>query len=185
MTNNHALFYFDRIFVLFFLYNIIMKENKYLSKYLLIEGEIIMIIRIEMENKEVRSYAELGEEMGMMESCEVVNQVSKNMSIKSKNFAMSNVRDEENEKVISEMEINADFLIKIIRKMSPIISACKMVYGLVMNLFDDITEDMGNFDDWDIDIESEDDDAENGCGYTEASVCDNEQTSVGDDTISQ
>ena len=114
-----------------------------------------MKIRIEMENKELRSYAELYEEMGVMEACAITNQVSKNMSIKSKNFGMSNTRDEENDKIISEMEINADFLIKIVRKLSPIISACKMVWGLVVNLFGDIAEDIGDEDEWEIKIEGE------------------------------
>lgn len=116
-----------------------------------------MKIRIEMENKELRSYAELYEEMGVMEACAITNQVSKNMSIKSKNFGMSNTRDEENDKIISEMEINADFLIKIVRKLSPIISACKMVWGLVVNLFEDIAEDIGDEDEWEIKMEGEDD----------------------------
>ena len=114
-----------------------------------------MKIRIERENKELRSYAELYEEMGIMEACAITNQVSKNMSIKSKNFGMSNTRDEENDKIISEMEINADFLIKIVRKLSPIISACKMVWGLVVNLFGDIAEDIGDEDEWEIKIEGE------------------------------
>lgn len=116
-----------------------------------------MKIRIEMENKELRSYAELYEEMGVMEACAITNQVSKNMSIKSKNFGMSNTRDEENDKIISEMEINADFLIKIVRKLSPIISACKMVWGLVVNLFEDIAEDIGDEDEWEIKMEGEED----------------------------
>lgn len=116
-----------------------------------------MKIRIEMENKELRSYAELYEEMGVMEACAITNQVSKNMSIKSKNFGMSNTRDEENDKIISEMEINADFLIKIVRKLSPIISACKMVWGLVVNLFEDIAEDIGDEDEWEIKVEGEED----------------------------
>ena len=116
-----------------------------------------MKIRIEMENKELRSYAELYEEMGIMEACAITNQVSKNMSIKSKNFGMSNTRDEENDKIISEMEINADFLIKIVRKLSPIISACKMVWGLVVNLFEDIAEDIGDEDEWEIKMEGEED----------------------------
>ena len=116
-----------------------------------------MKIRIEMENKELYSYAELIEEMGMMEANAVVNQSSMAMSIKSKNFGMSTTRDEENEKIISEMEINADFLIKIIRKMSPIISACKMVWGLVVNLFEDIIEDIGDEDEWEIKMEDDDD----------------------------
>ena len=116
-----------------------------------------MKIRIEMENKELRSYAELYEEMGVMEACAITNQVSKNMSIKSKKFGMSNTRDEENDKIISEMEINADFLIKIVRKLSPIISACKMVWGLVVNLFEDIAEDIGNEDEWEIKMEGEED----------------------------
>lgn len=117
-----------------------------------------MKIRIEMENKELRSYAELYEEMGVMEACAITNRVSKNMSIKSKNFGMSNTRDEENDKIISEMEINADFLIKIVRKLSPIISACKMVWGLVVNLFEDIAEDIGDEDEWEIKMEGEEDD---------------------------
>ena len=116
-----------------------------------------MKIRIEMENKELRSYAELYEEMGVMEACAITNQVSKNMSIKSKNFGMSNTRDEENDKIISEMEINADFLIKIIRKLSPIISACKMVWGLVVNLFEDIAEDIGDEDEWEVEMEGDED----------------------------
>lgn len=114
-----------------------------------------MKIRIEIENKELYSYAELGEEMGMMEACAIVNQSSKNMSIKSKNFGMSNTRDEENDKVISEMEINADFLIKIIRKLSPIINACKMVWSLIVNLFEDIAEDIGDEEDWEIKMEED------------------------------
>ena len=117
-----------------------------------------MKIRIEMENKELYSYAELYEEMGVMEACAVTNQVSKNMSIKSKNFGMSNARDEENDKIISEMEIDADFLIKIIRKLSPIISACKMVWSLIVNLFEDIAEDFGDEDEWEIEIEGDEDD---------------------------
>ena len=116
-----------------------------------------MKIRIEMENKELRSYAELYEEMGVMEACAITNQVSKNMSIKSKNFCMSNTRDEENNKIVSEMEINADFLIKIIRKLSPIISACKMVWSLVTNLFEDIAEDIGDEDEWEIKMEGDED----------------------------
>ena len=116
-----------------------------------------MKIRIEMENKELRSYADLYEDMSAMEACTITNQVSKNMSIKSKNFGMSNTRDEENDKIISEMEINADFLIKIVRKLSPIISACKMVWGLVVNLFEDIAEDIGNEDEWEIKMEGEED----------------------------
>ena len=116
-----------------------------------------MKIRIEMENKELRSYAELYEEMGVMEACAITNQVSKNMSIKSKNLGMSNVRDEENDKIVSEMEINADFLIKIIRKLSPIISACKMVWGLITNLFEDIAEDIGDEDEWEIEMEGDED----------------------------
>lgn len=116
-----------------------------------------MKIRIEMENKELRSYAELYEEMGVMEACAITNQVSMNMSIKSKNFGMSNTRDEENDKIISEMEINADFLIKIIRKLSPIISACKMVWGLVVNLFEDIAEDIGDEDEWEVEMEGDED----------------------------
>ena len=114
-----------------------------------------MKIRIEIENKELRSYAGLYEEMGVMEAYAITNQVSKNMSIKSKNFGMSNTRDEENDKIISEMEINADFLIKIVRKLSPIISACKMVWGLVVNLFEDIAEDIGDEDEWEIKMEGE------------------------------
>ena len=120
-----------------------------------------MKIRIEMENKELRSYAELGEEMGMMEACATINQSSKNMSIKFKNMNMANIRDEENERIISEMEINADFLIKIIRKLSPIVSACKMVWGLVVNLFEDIAEDIGDEDDWEIEMEGNDEDVKN------------------------
>lgn len=116
-----------------------------------------MKIHIEMENKELHSYAELYEEMGVMEACVLTNQVSKNMSIKSKNFGMSNARDEENDKIVSEMEINADFLIKIIRKLSPIISACKMVLGLITNLFEDITEDIGDEDEWEIEMEDDED----------------------------
>lgn len=116
-----------------------------------------MKIHIEMENKELRSYAELYEEMGVMEACTITDQVSKNMSIKSKNFGMSNTRDEENDKIISEMEINADFLIKIVRKLSPIISACKMVWGLVVNLFEDIAEDIGDENEWEIRMEGEED----------------------------
>ena len=70
---------------------------------------------------------------------------------------MSNTRDEENDKIISEMEINADFLIKIIRKLSPIISACKMVWGLVVNLFEDIAEDIGDEDEWEVEMEGDED----------------------------
>lgn len=114
-----------------------------------------MKIRIEMENKELRSYAELYEELGTMEACAITNQASKNMSIKSKNLNMSNTRDEKNDKVVTEMEINADFLIKIVRKLSPIINACKMVWGLITNLFEDVADDMGDMDDWDIEIEGD------------------------------
>ena len=119
-----------------------------------------MKIRIEMENKELRSYANLYEELGVMEACAITNQVSKNMSIRSKNFGMSNTRDEENDKIVNEMEINADFLIKIVRKLSPIIGACKMVWSLIVNLFEDITEDMGDMDDWEIDMEGDEDEEE-------------------------
>lgn len=134
-----------------------MKDNNNVLKIFYLRRRTIMKIRIEMENKELHSYAELIEEMGMMEANAVVNQSSMAMSIKSKNFGMSNTRDEENEKIISEMEINADFLIKIIRKMSPIISACKMVWGLVANLFEDIIEDIGDEDEWEIKMEDDDD----------------------------
>lgn len=123
-----------------------------------------MKIHIEMENKELCSYAGLYEEMGMMEARDFIDQSSKNMSIKSKNFNMSNIRDEENEKLINEMEISAELLIKIIRKLSPIISACKMVWELITNLFEDIAEDIGDEDDWDIEMEDEEDGDETGCG---------------------
>ena len=120
-----------------------------------------MKIRIEIENKELYSYAGLYEEIGVMDACTITNQVSRNMSIKSKNFGMRNVRDEKNDKIVSEMEINADFLIKIIRKLSPIISACKMVWGLIINLFEDVAEDIGNEDGWEIEMEGNEDEEDN------------------------
>ena len=151
----HTPFYLNPYFHFFFLYSITMKDNNNVLKLLLKEGETIMNIRIEIENKELYAHAELYEEMGVMEACAITNQVSRNMSIKSKNFSMSNTRDEENNKIIGEMEINADFLIKIIRKLSPIISACKMVWGLVVNLFEDIAEDIGDEDEWEIEMEDD------------------------------
>lgn len=114
-----------------------------------------MKIRVEMENKEIRSCAELTGTMGLAETSEVYEQNVKNMSIKAKNFSMSNTRNDNEDKVVTEMEINCDFLIKIIRKMHPVIIACKTVWGLIKNMFEDMVEDIGDEDDWDIYIEGE------------------------------
>lgn len=116
-----------------------------------------MKIRVEMENKELYSYAGLAEELGMGDAAEMVEQSSKNMSISSPKFSVKNIRDEKNETVVSVVEFDAELLIKIVRKLSPIISACKMIWGMFTNLFEDVAEDMGDMDDWDIDIEGEED----------------------------
>ena len=117
-----------------------------------------MKIRIEMEHKELYSYAELASEVDSdINVHEFVGEVSKNMRATSKMVSLTNTRNDANNSVVTEMTIEADLIVKIARKMMPIISACKMIVSMITNFFEDITDDIGESDVW---IEGEDDEEE-------------------------
>lgn len=103
-----------------------------------------MKICIIMEDREIESYAGLLEDIDYsMDTQSMAAEYMKNFSATANGIHMENKHCDENMTTTSTMEIKSDLIIKIVRKMKPIISAIKMVYKMVIGMFEDIIEDIG------------------------------------------
>lgn len=115
-----------------------------------------MKIHIETECKELESYTDLMKELSLGDTHELAHEISKNVFVKSPMFSMRNTRNPDGS-ITTTYELNPDLLVKIMRKLIPIFSAFKTILSMFVNLFKDIEDDMGDPDDWEIEVEGEND----------------------------